>query len=45
MSVDDLPNLPLDQALSPPKRRYVRPPNAAPAPHWVAPLYLALTPA
>jgi hypothetical protein len=43
MSVDDLPDLPLDQALVPPKRRYVRRPNAAPAPRWVAPLYLTLT--
>jgi hypothetical protein len=43
MTVDDLPDLPLDQALDPPVRRYARHPNAAPAPGWVAPLYLSLT--
>jgi hypothetical protein len=43
MTSNDLPDLPLDQALSAPQRRYVRHPNAAPAPRWVAPLYLALT--
>jgi len=40
---DDLPDLPLDQALTPPQRRYVRPASVAPAPRWVAPVYLTLT--
>jgi hypothetical protein len=43
MSVDDLPDLPLDQPLVPPQRRYARHPAIAPAPRWVAPLYLGLT--
>jgi hypothetical protein len=43
MSINQLPDIPLDQALSPPQQRYVRHPSAAPAPRWVAPLYLTLT--
>jgi hypothetical protein len=43
MSLEDLPDLPLDQPLEPPRRRYVRHPTAAPAPRWVAPLYLSLS--
>lgn len=43
MTLDDLPDLPLDQVLSAPQRRYVGHPNVAPAPRWVAPLYLGLT--
>jgi hypothetical protein len=43
MAVDDLPELPLDQPLSPPPRRFVRPATVAPAPRWVAPLYLTLS--
>jgi hypothetical protein len=42
VTADDLPDLPLDQALRSPGRRFVRPGPAAPAPRWVAPLYLAL---
>jgi hypothetical protein len=43
MTGNDLPDIPLDQALTAPERRYVRHPNAAPAPRWVAPVYLSLT--
>jgi hypothetical protein len=43
VAVDDLPDLPLDQPLEPPRRRFVRPPTVAPAPRWVAPLYLTLS--
>jgi hypothetical protein len=43
MAIRDLPDLPLDQALLPPQRRYARHPAIAPAPRWVAPLYLGLT--
>jgi hypothetical protein len=39
----DLPDIPLDQALEPPARRFARPPVVAPAPGWVAPVYLTLT--
>jgi hypothetical protein len=38
----DLPDLPLDQPLDPPPGRFVRHPRVAPAPRWVAPLYLTL---
>ncbi len=43
MAFDDLPDLPLDQPLEPPRRRFVRHPTVAPAPRWVAPLYLTLS--
>jgi hypothetical protein len=43
MTVDDLPDLPLDQPLVPPSRRFARPATVAPAPGWVAPLYLTLS--
>jgi hypothetical protein len=42
MTVDDLPDIPLDQPLVPPTRRYARPATVAPAPTWAAPLYLTL---
>jgi hypothetical protein len=38
-----LPDLPLDQPLDPPRRKFIRHPAAAPAPRWVAPLYLTLS--
>jgi hypothetical protein len=38
-----LPDLPLDQPLDPPRRRFARHPTVAPAPRWVAPLYLSLS--
>jgi hypothetical protein len=43
MALRDLPDLPLDQPLQPPDRRFVRHPTVAPAPRWVAPLYLSLS--
>jgi hypothetical protein len=43
MSVDKLPDIPLDQPLSPPQRPFARPATVAPAPTWVAPLYLTLS--
>jgi hypothetical protein len=43
MSAIELPDIPLDQPLHPPKRWFARNPAAAPAPRWVAPLYLALS--
>jgi hypothetical protein len=43
MSPSDLPDLPLDQPLAPPQRKFARHPTAAPAPSWVAPLYLTLS--
>jgi hypothetical protein len=43
MALRDLPDLPLDQPLQPPVRRFVRHPTAAPAPGWVAPVYLTLS--
>lgn len=39
----DLPDLPLDQPLEPPRGRFVRHPTVAPAPRWVAPVYLTLS--
>jgi hypothetical protein len=39
---NDLPDIPLDQPLSPPPRRFARPAAIAPAPRWVAPIYLTL---
>jgi hypothetical protein len=43
MTFDGLPDLPLDQPLEPPRRRFARHPTVAPAPGWVAPLYLTLS--
>jgi hypothetical protein len=43
MAANELPDLPLDQPLDPPRRRYARHPTVAPAPRWVAPLYLSLS--
>jgi hypothetical protein len=43
VTADDLPDLPLDQPLMPPARRFARHPTVAPAPRWVAPLYLGLS--
>jgi hypothetical protein len=39
---NELPQIPLDQPLTPPRARFVRPPAVAPVPRWVAPLYLSL---
>jgi hypothetical protein len=38
----DLPELPLEMPLAPPPHPHRRPEVVAPAPRWVAPLYLAL---
>jgi hypothetical protein len=43
MSTSELPDVPLDQPLHAPERRFARSKSVAPAPHWVAPLYLALS--
>jgi hypothetical protein len=42
MTSNDLPDIPLDQPLTPPPRRFARPAAVAPAPRWVAPIYLSL---
>jgi hypothetical protein len=42
VTVDDLPELPLDAPLDQPLDRYRRPAVVAPAPSWSAPLYLVL---
>jgi hypothetical protein len=42
VTIDDLPQIPLDQPLLPPHRRFARPATVAPAPAWAAPLYLTL---
>lgn len=42
MSPDDLPDLPLDEPLRDPAELLVRAPAIAPAPRWVAPLYVVL---
>lgn len=39
MTVDDLPDVPLDQPLQPPPGRYRRPDVVRPAPAWTAPLF------
>jgi hypothetical protein len=39
---EQFPEIPLDQPLVPPPRRFARPPRVAPAPSWVAPVYLTL---
>jgi hypothetical protein len=39
---NDLPDIPLDQPLSPPARKFARPEAVAPAPRWVGHLYLTL---
>jgi hypothetical protein len=43
VSVSELPDVPLDQPLRAPERRFVRPRSIAPAPRWVAPVYLTLS--
>jgi hypothetical protein len=43
VSTSELPDVPLDQPLRAPARRFARPDSVAPAPRWVAPLYLALS--
>jgi hypothetical protein len=42
VTVDDLPDVPLDQPLNGPPGPYRRPAVVAPAPRWAGPLYLVL---